>query len=45
MEGRTLVELYDERPLENVLGVEIFHPKQVIYICPEGTTPRNAKNS
>ena len=41
MEVRTLVELYDERPLENVLGVEMFHPAQVIYICPEGT-PENA---
>ena len=43
MEIKTLVELYDERPLENVLGVEIFHPEQVIYVCPDGTTPRNAK--
>ena len=43
MEVRTLVELYDERPLENVLGVEIFHPEQVIYVCPDGTTPRDAK--
>ena len=43
MEVKTLVELYDERPLENVLGVEIFHPEQVIYVCPDGTTPRNAK--
>lgn len=42
MEVRTLVELYDERPLENVLGVEMFHPEQVIYICPEGT-PENAE--
>ena len=43
MKVRTLVELYDERPLENVLGVEIFHPEQVIYVCPAGTTPRDAK--
>ncbi len=42
MEVRTLVELFDERPLENVLGVEIFHPEQVIYVCPEGT-PKDAK--
>ena len=42
MEVRTLVELYDERPLENVLGVEIFHPGHVIYICPEGT-PKEAR--
>lgn len=31
----TLIELYDERPLENVLGVEMFRPERVIYICPD----------
>ena len=31
----TLIELYDERPLENVLGVEMFRPKRVVYICPQ----------
>lgn len=31
----TLIELYDERPLENVLGVEMFHPKTVVYVCPD----------
>lgn len=32
---QTLIELYDKRPLENVLGVETFRPERVIYICPE----------
>ena len=32
---KTLIELYDERPLENVLGVEMFRPERVIYICPD----------
>ena len=32
---RTLIELYDERPLENVLGVEMFLPQRVVYVCPE----------
>ena len=31
----TLIELYDERPLENVIGVEMFHPQRVVYICQE----------
>ena len=31
----TLIELYDQRPLENVLGVEMFRPKRAVYICPE----------
>ena len=41
MEVTTLVELYDERPLENVLGVEMFRPRKVIYVCPE-SAPKNA---
>ena len=31
----TLIELYDERPLENVLGADMFHPKRIVYICPD----------
>ncbi len=31
----TLIELFDERPLENVLGVEVFRPERVVYVCPE----------
>ena len=31
----TLIELYDERPLENVLGVEMFSPARVVYVCPK----------
>ncbi len=30
----TLIELYDERPLENVLAAEIFRPRRVVYLCP-----------
>lgn len=30
----TLVELFDERAIENVLGVEMFRPRNVIYLCP-----------
>ena len=42
MEVTTLVELYDERPLENVLGVEMFRPRKVIYVCPQAA-PKSAK--
>ena len=31
----TLIELFDQRPMENVLGVEMFRPRRVVYICPE----------
>ena len=31
----TLIELFDNRPLENVLGVEMFRPRRVVYICPD----------
>ena len=43
MDAKTLVELLDERPLENVLGVEIFRPEQVVYVCPEGTAKHAEK--
>ena len=39
----TLIELIDDRPLENVLGVEMFRPKRVLYICPEGTSDRHTR--
>jgi hypothetical protein len=31
----TLIELFDNRPLENVLGAEMFRPKRIVYVCPE----------
>ena len=37
----TLIELFDQRPLENILGAEMFRPRRVVYICPEGVA-RNA---
>ena len=32
MQIQTLIELYDERPLENILGVEVFRPERVVYL-------------
>ena len=32
---RTLIELYDERPIENVLASEVFRPERTVYLCPE----------
>ena len=32
---KTLIELYDERPIENVLGAEMFRPEKVIFLCPQ----------
>ena len=31
---KTLIELYDERPLDNVLSAEMFRPERTVYICP-----------
>lgn len=31
---KTLIELYDERAIENVLGPETFKPETVVYLCP-----------
>ena len=32
---KTLIELFDERPIENVLSAEIFRPERIVYICSE----------
>ncbi|MBR6027648.1 MAG: DUF1887 family protein [Clostridia bacterium] len=32
---KTLIELYDERPIDNVLATEMFHPEETVFICPE----------
>ena len=32
---KTLIELYDERPLENVLSTEVFRPERTVFICPK----------
>lgn len=31
---KTLIELYDERPVENVLAAEVFRPERVVFLCP-----------
>ena len=31
---KTLIELYDERPLKNVLSTEVFSPERTVFICP-----------
>ena len=31
---KTLIELYDERPIENVLASEVFHPETTVFLCP-----------
>ena len=31
---KTLIELYDERPIENVLGTEMFRPEETVILCP-----------
>ncbi len=31
----TLIELYDERPIENVLASEVFQPERTVFLCPK----------
>ena len=31
---KTNIELFDERPIENVLGTEMFRPEETVFICP-----------
>ena len=30
----TLIELYDERAIENVLAADVFRPQRIVYLCP-----------
>ena len=30
---KTLIELFDERPVENVLATEVFRPERTIFLC------------
>lgn len=30
---KTLIELYDERPIENVIGSEMFRPDRTVFLC------------
>lgn len=31
---KTLIELFDERPVENVLATEVFRPEKTVFLCP-----------
>ena len=31
---KTLIEIYDERAIENVIGPETFRPEDVVFLCP-----------
>lgn len=31
---KTLIELYDPMPINNILGTEMFRPQETIFICP-----------
>ncbi len=39
---KTLIELFDERPLQNVLATEVFRPETTVFLCP-GKTAENGK--
>ena len=30
----TLIELYDERAIENILAADMFRPRHIVYLCP-----------
>ncbi len=46
---KTLIELYDTRAIENVIGPEGFRPEKVVYLCPDeylqdGQAQKNVRN-
>lgn len=42
---KTLIELYDERPMENVLAAEMFRPERTVFICPKEVASSEAMKS
>ena len=30
----TLIELYDERAIENILAPDMFRPQRILFLCP-----------
>ena len=40
---KTLIELYDERPLENVLSTDMFRPERTVFICDEASAESGAQ--
>lgn len=43
---KTLIELYDERPIENVLATEVFRPERTVFLCPsEVAQDKRAKST
>ena len=42
---KTLIELYDERPLDNVLATEVFRPEQTVFLCPQEAGGRRRRET
>lgn len=42
---KTLIELYDERAIENILGPDMFRPERVIYLCPQEIAQHKSRKS
>ena len=38
---KTLIELYDEEPLNNVLAAETFRPEKTVFLCPPEVSDRH----
>ena len=39
----TLIELYDERAIENVLTADLFRPRRIVYLCPAEVAQSRAR--
>lgn len=42
---KTLIELFDERPVENVLATEVFKPERTIFLCGAEDAQNRSKQS
>ena len=39
----TLIELYDERAIENVLAADLFRPQRIVFLCPAEVAQSRAR--
>lgn len=40
---KTLVELFDSEPIENILAIRVFRPENAVFVCDKKLTPRKKR--
>ena len=40
---KTLVELFDSEPIENILAIRVFRPENAVFVCDEKISARKKR--